>query len=351
LKKIIHLPTSTAGLGSGLSEIERRKNLNSKVFIEDQNKFGYQSDFQLNSKNFLIKFFLKLFFLLKNRKSFDIYHFNFGKSLFDLFYLGLPMLDLPVYKGRKVVTFNGSDIRGWTNKIYNDEVSKILDKSYSKNPKIKLKRIFFNRKIKQVEKYADYIFAVNPDLLNFLPRKAIFLPYAISNWYDINKIDFPNQREFFNIVHAPTNRGLKGSEYIINAVENLKKKYKNLNFTLVENVDHSKALEIYKKADLFIDQVLIGWYGGVSVEVMKMGIPVAVFIRQEDLVYLPKEMAIDLNNSVININPFNIESELEKVINDRKKLKKTAQLGFQYVNKWHDPEYIFKLLSKAYNLE
>ncbi len=57
------------------------------------------------------------------------------------------------------------------------------------------------------------------------------------------------------------------------------KKYKNIRFEIIENKPNKEAIEIYKKADIVIDQVLVGWYGAFAVEVMKMGKPVAVFIR------------------------------------------------------------------------
>ena len=113
-------------------------------------------------------------------------------------------------------------------------------------------------------------------------------------------------------------------------------------------MSYKEALNKYKKADLFIDQVLIGWYGGVSVELMKMGKAVAVYIRKEDLKFIPNEMSKDLLNSIINVNPFNIESELEKYILDLKKLKYKSELGYDYVNKWHNPDYIYKLISATY---
>ena len=144
--KILHLPTSTAGFSSGLSEIEKNKKHDSKVLFIDKNKFGYECDYSLYNNNLLVRFFLKFRFFLKNRNQFNIFHFNYGKSLFDLFYIGLPMFDMPFYNGKRIVTFNGSDIRGWTYNIYKDEISKILDKSYSKNYKVVIKRIFLKLK-------------------------------------------------------------------------------------------------------------------------------------------------------------------------------------------------------------
>lgn len=349
MKKILHLPTSTAGFSNGLSEIEIKNGFNSKVLITDKNKFLYKSNYSLFSKNPILLFFKKLLFVLKNRKSFDVYHFNFGTSLFDYFFLGLPVLDLKFYKGKKIFTFNGSDARGWSNEIYNDAISLELDSQYSKNSKIIIRRFFNKLKFKKVNKYADTIFTVNPDLMNYLPEYTKFLPYAISNWDDIKKVDYniaTNKK--IKIIHAPTNRGLKGSSFIIESINKLKNKYHNIELVLVENLTNEEALKLYSTADILIDQVLIGWYGGVSVEFMKMGKPVAAFIREEDLKFIPSEMAKDLNSAIISIDPFNIEQVLSYYIENVNELKNKAKLCYDYVNKWHNPDYIFSILKKAY---
>jgi len=343
-KKTLHLPTSTAGFSGGIASIERKFGYESDVLTIDKNKFSFPIDISLYSSFPLTLFFRKVFFFLLNKKKYNVFHFNFGKSLFDYYFIGLPMLDLPFYKGKKVVTFNGSDARGWTRKVYQDQISQILDKEYY-SFKTVFKRKFIKLKVKKINKHSDVIFALNPDLFHFLPKKTIFLPYSNPNWDNLKKVGILNNNKI-HIVHAPTNRGLKGSRYIINAMKSLTKKYNNIRFTLVENMSNKDAIQIYKSADLFIDQLLIGWYGGVSVEIMKMGKPVAVFIREEDLKFIPKRMASDLKKAIININPFNIESVLDKMIFDPKKLKTKSELCHQYVMKWHSPEYIFSILNK-----
>lgn len=91
-------------------------------------------------------------------------------------------------------------------------------------------------------------------------------------------------------------------KFIRSLIENLKTRY-NVEMILVENMPNKEALEFYKQGDLVIDQVLAGWYGGFAVEAMKMGKPVGVYIREEDLQFIPEEMAKDLRETVININP------------------------------------------------
>jgi hypothetical protein len=117
---------------------------------------------------------------------------------------------------------------------------------------------------------------------------------------------------------------------------------------LIENSPHKRALEDYKNADLVIDQVLIGWYGGFAVEGMKMGKPVAAFIREEDLKFIPEEMAKDLKETVININPFNIEIVLEEYLENPQLLYRKSQAALEYVHKWHDPIYVASITKSVY---
>ena len=203
------------------------------------------------------------------------------------------------------------------------------------------------KRIHRVSKYAHHIFAVNPDLLYFLPEDiASFLPYSVSNWYDIQPVHFKIDRTI-KIVHSATDRGAKGSNYIMHGLENLKKKY-SLEISFIESMSNQKALEIYRQADLIIDQVLLGWYGGVSVEGMKMGKPVGVFIREEDLQFIPKEMAKELKEAIININPFNIENVLEGYLQNPQWLYQKSEAGLEYVHKWHDPVYVAKITKSVY---
>ena len=49
------------------------------------------------------------------------------------------------------------------------------------------------------------------------------------------------------------------------------------------------------KADVLeVDQLLAGWYGGAAVEAMMMGVPVIAYMREEDLGWVPADMAREL---------------------------------------------------------
>lgn len=124
----------------------------------------------------------------------------------------------------------------------------------------------------------------------------------------------------------------------------LKKKY-DLNFTLIENLKNKQAKEKYKNIDILIDQLFAGWYGGVAVEVMALGKPVISYIREKDLIYVPKKMRDQL--PIINTSPKTIYSTLEKILNTpRNQILYLGKKSRTYVEKWHNPKKIAKRIKK-----
>lgn len=348
---VLHLPTSVGGNSWGLAQSEKALGLNSVVLCRTNTWLDYPADIQLewNEKKPIITLFkaFKTFFEIRNK--YDVFHFNFGTSVIDLYKWGLPTLDIPYYpKNKKLIfSFNGCDARQKYETIQRTEFSACNEHNcyngICNNKKFEeLKR----KRIRKIEKYADHIFALNPDLMWVLPSKTTFLPYAIPQWEKIETCPLHPDKTI-KILHAPTDRGAKGSEYIISALRNLEKKY-NLEIILIENTPHNKAIEMFKQADLVIDQVLVGWYGGFAVEMMKMGKPVAAFIRKDDLRFIPPRMAEDLSDAIINITPTNIEQTLSYFLENTTELQRKRQAALDYVHKWHNPEYVAGITKSVY---
>lgn len=350
--RVLHLPTLVGGMAWGLAQGERRLGLDARVLTTSDNWLNYPYDISLHweKKNAIGVFLSSVRTFLKYRNKFDVFHFNFGSTLIDFRTYGAHHLDLPFYpRNRKIIfTYNGCDARQKFKTMERVPFAACYEKEcYAgmcnsvKKDKMREKRINY------VSKYADHIFAVNPDLLYFLPENmSSFLPYAIASWYEIHAIPYKIDRQI-RIIHSPTDRATKGSHYIIQALDSLKKRY-DIKVILIENIPHKGALEIYKQADLVIDQVLTGWYGGFGVELMKMGKPVCVFIREEDLKFIPKQMARDLEEAVINVNPFNIENILEGYLENPGLLYQRSKAGLEYVHRWHDPIYVAKITRSVY---
>jgi hypothetical protein len=348
--KVLHLPTNVGGMPWGLAQAEKKLGFDSKVLIHNNNWLNYEYDInlKLNQAGDPLKHRLKLlktFFEI--RSTYDIFHFNYGTSLVSKG--SFNHLDLPYYKKKSklFVTYNGCDARQ-----RNETLSRV---NYSAchqencyggiclNPKVDQNK---KKRITKMTKYVDKIFAVNPDLMWVLPKGAVFLPYVISGFYEIKDESKVCNKNEINILHAPTDRGCKGSEVILAALSKAANKYRNVRVTLVENVPHKKALELYAKADLIVDQLYVGWYGGIAVEAMKMGKPVISFIRDEDLCFIPEQMRKEL--PIINADANTIEEVIYKCIENRDYLQLKAQQSLEYANKWHDPLYVADIVTKYY---
>ena len=352
MMKVLHLPTVVGGMAWGLAQGEKRLGLDAKVLTTTDTWLNYPYDISLHweEKGAIAKFFSSVRAFLKYRNQFDVLHFNYGSTLIDFRTYGINHWDLPFYpKDKKIVfTYNGCDARQKYKTMERVKFASCYEEGcYNGMCNSGARDKMREKRIHRVSQYAHHIFAVNPDLLYFLPENiSSFLPYSIASWHEIQSIPYKIDRKI-NILHSPTNRPAKGSRYIIQALENLKKKY-DIEIILVDKVPNKEALDIYKKADLVVDQVLTGWYGGLAVEAMKMGKPVAVFLREDDLKFVPEKMAIDLKDAVINLNPLNIENVIEEHLQNPQLLYQKSEVGLEYVHKWHDPVYVAGITKSFY---
>ena len=359
---VIHLPTTVGGNSSGLSFALKKIGVRSCVISFDQNYINYATDFTIFKKNdgYIKKEVKRFFLLLFVLKYANIIHYNSGTTIatsipypliyvyhksiklyilkiIGAFYLNLfELIELNLLKlfNKKIfITFQGDDARqgDYLTKNYNFSIATQVDESYYNRRSDNFKR----KKIKRIAKFANKIYALNPDLLNVLPKESEFIPYS-----HINLLDWPPH---FSVVidrpirflHAPSNRAVKGTELIISALDKLKSEGYKFEFILVEGMSNEQAKKIYQSVDVLIDQLFAGWYGGLTVELMSLGKPAIAYIRESDLKLIPQEMADDL--PVIRATPSNIFEILKDVLSlSPAEIYKLGLESRAYVEKWHD---------------
>ncbi len=99
--KVIHLPTSVGGNAWGLSRGERGLGLESDVLYENTNWLEYPYDIVApNSKSLFIKYAKRIIQYKNLLNKYDVFHFNFGKTLFD-WYGKIDNLDLLFLDNKK----------------------------------------------------------------------------------------------------------------------------------------------------------------------------------------------------------------------------------------------------------
>jgi hypothetical protein len=239
------------------------------------------------------------------------------------------------FKKKITVTFYGSDIRqvGYAKNKYKWHFS---HERFSRHDAADdyLRR----RRVSQFDKYADTIFTVTPDIFHSLPKRAVFLPYCYREYTlpPLKRVPMNNSKPIV-IGHAPSDANLKGTVYIKAAIDELIKQGHNVRLELIENVKNSQLIPRLAKVDILVDQLMLGYYGIISIEAMYLSKPVINFIFPEFIKLIPKKMQKDL--AIISANKRNIKSKIEFLLKNRNKIKELGMKNKQYVSKWHSPEY------------
>lgn len=334
--KVLHAPTNIGGMAYTLAHAQKKLGLDAISYSMTKSVFQFNADIELDIANNPDDRLASKKNLLFFPFQFDVFHFYYSESL-----SGSKLFDIPFLKkmGKKVFFyFCGCDIRDSKKVIEKYEFSGCQNcwpMACSPNQ---------NKLLKYAEKYADGIFVSTPDLLEFVPEGSVWLPQPIDLEYfdNILKERKIEKNKTFTIAHAPTNRAIKGSDYIINAVEDLNKEGLNINLLLIENMPYEAALSEYVKANLVIDQLMIGWYGQVSVEMMALKKPVICYIR-DDL----KKIVDDL--PIVSATIDTIKETIKELYLQRDKLESLSQKGRQYVEEIHSSTKVAKITMEAYN--
>jgi glycosyltransferase involved in cell wall biosynthesis len=341
--KILHAPTNTGGNPARLSRAEREIGLISDVMVFDSNWLNYPADINLNFNklNRLQRELVRDKFIINAIRKYDVFNFNFAETLLNFPRLNLYNVDLPIlkmFRKKILVIFQGCDMRlkGYSKENFKiSACSECIDSRCTEKSDIRKQE-----KYKKFKKYAKKIYSLNPDLINYYPD-AEFLPYAgvdLEEWIPHRF----NKNSKIKIIHAPTDRGKKGTRYVEETVEKIKEKGINVELIIVEGLPYEKVKEIYNEADIAVDQLLVGWYGSFAVEMMALEKPVVCYIREEDLKFIPSEMKEDL--PVVHSTKDDLFEKLIMLIENSKLRKELGEKGRNFVEKWHNSINIAKKL-------
>jgi len=334
--RILHAPFDMAGQAWGLNKSLKNLGYKSDLLVYAKNKYGYGFDFFIDIRGYntrLGQLFLipKILPFIKN---YDIFHFHVGKSFL---HHQRDLLILKFLRKKIVVHFWGSEARQLdTARKYKYHYSHEIEIDVEKEEE---KR----RRIAIWQKYADLLIVGDYELQEYVPGSEV-LPQT----YDIESISkiklLSSHKSKIKIIHAPTRTNIKGTKYVLSAVEKIKKEYGKqykIEFILVENIKHLEALRLFGESDLIIDQLLMGSYGILSIEAMALGKPVLCYIRDDLIKNYP-------NLPILNTNPDNLYKNLKLLIEDEDLRKKLGVQGVKYVKNRHDPVKIAKKLTSLY---
>ena len=166
----------------------------------------------------------------------------------------------------------------------------------------------------------------------------LYIPFDVSA-YTVRE----TENERLRIIHSPTNRSMKGTEYIIPVMDKVKK-IRNVEFVLAENKPHDEVMRIKETCDLAIEQVgnLGGTgYGRNSLETLALGIPTITEMTPDYVAWLPE-------NPFILANPDTLFETIVRLIDTPSQRSEKGAKGRRWVEKYHSYESVHNRLMELY---
>jgi len=331
--RILHAPNNIANQMTILSRAQRELGYYSWSCDFSNNWFSYKSDQYLNLEKLNNKYhriFRMSQFFLNSILKYDVFHFYFGNTLLPRYY------DLPILKGmnkKMVMHYLGDDIRQRSIAEKKNKFASVKDEDEKG----------IRRRISTVAKYIKTVIVGDYQLYEYIQGyfKKVVIIRAALNIQDYRPTIPSLYKKIPLIVHAPSDKKIKGTEYILKAICKLKKEY-NFRFKLIHGLNHEDAKRIYEKADIIVDQLLGGAHGVFSIEAMALGKPVVCSIREDLKNKYPKDLPI------ISANPDTIYNVLKVLIENAKLRHELGEKGRAYIEKYHDARKIARELIKVY---
>jgi len=137
--------------------------------------------------------------------------------------------------------------------------------------------------IKLFCEYASLVVGMDGSVRRFLPRNDIYCKTIPVDTEKLKPLEGFRGNSVPVIVHAPNHRHVKGTQFLLDALQICRDAGINYELRLVEKVARTEALELYKTADIVADQFLMGAYGVFALECLALGKPVMTYLDHDCL--------------------------------------------------------------------
>ncbi len=263
---------------------------------------------------------------LRGLRTCDLFIYNTGGSLLPAY---LDYVLIRLLGKRLVVMFVGSEIRHWyayqcemdalgRTETVRPFIDAIRDQRYGSYRQML-------RRIAAAERHAHLILS-QPGHGQLQKRPYMRVNVAL----DLRRFRFNvPARETPLILHAPSSRGIKGTEYVLPAVERLRAEGLRFEFRLIERIAHTQLCELLSESDIVVDELFSDTVGVLSTEAMATGNAVLTS-------YMRDYARVPAGCPVVNVDKDSVTDELRRVILDVEVRRELARSGRRYVEQHHD---------------
>jgi hypothetical protein len=297
--RVLHCPVNTAGIPWANSQALRRRGVESDLLVFNRYKLHPEADISLERHGNLLRQQAtqwRAFLGLLPR--YDVFHFYSSVTLVPK---SVQFRILHALGKKGVYQYLGSDIRGKTRE-----------------------QLAYGLK-------ADAEIVSSYDAIRWVPDAEMILPGV-----EISAIApaIPSaEKKRPLIIHAPSSRRRKGTEHVVAAVDGL-----DADFRLVEGLTHGEAFELYREADIVVDQLNAGWYGVFAIECLALGKPVVTFLHDEAVRRTQEAYGVEV--PVVSATAETLRERLRPLVEDAPLRHRIGAASRAYAERLHDIDAI-----------
>lgn len=294
-------------------------------------------------------------FFLYALSRYDIFHFHSNCSLLFCGSYWTSNSDLPYVKkmGKKIV----QSYWGYCDNRRKEESSGAL---ISECDVCKQLRPFlcenkeYNSRIARSFKYSDVMLTNARAVTQYKVFKWMDNPIDL-NRYSFSIDEIPTQYRLKNdgkikIYHSFGNASkrddVKGTKYIVDAVEKLKEEGYNVELIYLNSVQHNDIRYYQAQADIVVDQLYAGWYGSTGAECLSLGKIVITYVNPEVANYVENKLSREL--PLVSATANTIYDVLKDILDNPKKYEAYKFKARKFAEEYHDYKVVAKELFGIY---
>jgi len=329
--RVLHAPAEIAGQASVLARALREFGVEAHSLAYNPGFPQYRPDEarDYDARGPLGRYAGYLGGLARHAGRYDVYHFHFGRTL-----VPPHNPDLPLYRalGAGVLFhYHGCDVRNRAHMLATHARAACTECDPFCSPP-RQRAI-----LAQARRWVDAELVSTPDLLESAPAATHFPVAADLRDYAPAPPSGPPKL----VIHAPTNRLIKGTRYVEAAYDSLRARYPAVRFLTLERMPWDELRAALAEADAVVDQVFMGWYGMVAVEAMALAKPVLCYIRPD---FEPRLHGCP----IVRTTRETLAEDLARVLSDSTDRALLGEAGRGYVEREHAAPALAQRLLRIY---
>jgi len=151
-----------------------------------------------------------------------------------------------------------------------------------------------------------------------------------------------------SVVHAPNHRGIKGTEFVIAAVELLRTEGLQIELVLLEGIPNEEVKQRMQSSDILAEQLVLPGYGLNAIEGMACGLPVLSNLDSEWHTRIFRRYAFLDECPVLSSSPETIAANLRVLVTSPELRQELGRAGRKYAEKYYGYEAARFLFGSIY---